>query len=264
MKACEIEKVHTSFLKRIIGVKRSTNNAMIYNETGRVPLVIRRKFNIVKNWLKLTKTENCILKSIYETELEDCIAKNSKNWINEIQKILHSTGMSDVWLCQHVADERIFLFALKQRLTDIAFQNIDTDINISSKCFLYKHFIYVRGLQPYLCKPISPSMRILISKIRLSSHKLCIETGRYTGVIREDRICHKCNLGVIEDEYHFILQCPFYTNIRHQYIKAYFYRRPSAFKLVQLLCSESTKELCNLAKYIKTAFSMREKLNSRG
>ena len=101
-------------------------------------------------------------------------------------------------------------------------------------------------------------MRILISKIRLSSHKLCIETGRYTGVIREDRICHKCNLGVIEDEYHFILQCPFYTNIRRQYIKAYFYRRPSAFKLVQLLCSESTKELCNLAKYIKTAFSMRE------
>ena len=108
MKACEIEKVHTSFLKRIVGVKRSTNNAMIYNETCRVPLVIRRKFNMVKYWLKLSKTENCILKSIYETELEYCIAKNSKNWINEIQKILHSTGMSDVWLCQHVADERTF------------------------------------------------------------------------------------------------------------------------------------------------------------
>ena len=68
---------------------------VIFNETGRVPLFIRRKFNMVKYWLKLTKTENCILKSIFETELEDCIAKNSKNWVNEIQKILHSTGMSD-------------------------------------------------------------------------------------------------------------------------------------------------------------------------
>ena len=39
---------------------------------------------MVKYWLKLTKTENCILKSIFETEQEVCIAKNSKNWINEI------------------------------------------------------------------------------------------------------------------------------------------------------------------------------------
>ena len=77
------------------------------------------------------------------------------------------------------------------------FQYIDNDINTSSKCSVYKHFINIRGLQPYLCKPILPSMRILISKIRLSSHTLCIETDIYTCIIREDRICHKCNLGVI-------------------------------------------------------------------
>ena len=166
------------------------NNAMIYNETGRVSLVIRRKFNMVKYWLKLTETENCILKSVYETDLEGCINKNSKKWINEIQKILHSTGMSDVWLCQHVVDERTFLFAMKQRLTDIAFQN---PVN----ALIIKKVINIIGLQPYFCKPILPSMRILISKMRLSSHKLCIETGSYTCIIREDRICQKCNLGVI-------------------------------------------------------------------
>ena len=92
-----------------------------------------------------------------------------------------------------------------------------------------------------LCKQISPSMRILISKIRLSPHKLCIKTGRYIGIIREDRTCHKCNLVMIENEYHFILQCPFYINIRRQYLKSYHNRHKSAFKLVQLLCSESTK-----------------------
>ena len=59
--------------------------------------------------------------------------------------------MSDVWLCQFVSDERTFLSVLKQRLTDIAFQNIDSDITVSSKCSLYKHFMKVRGLQPYLC-----------------------------------------------------------------------------------------------------------------
>ena len=212
---------------------------------------------MVKYWLKLTKSENCILKSIYETVLEASIGNRTNNWINEIQKFLHSTGMSDVWLCQFVSDERTVLSASKQRLTDIAFQNIDSDIKVSSKCSLYKHFMNVRGLQPYLCKPVLPNMRKLITKLRLSSHKLCIETGRYTGVNRNDRICQKCNLGVIEDEFHFILQCPFYANVRRQYLKPYYFRRPSAFKLVQLLCPQSTKELCSLAKYIKTAFTMR-------
>ena len=82
VKACEIEKVHTAFLKRIIGVKRCTKNAMIYSETGRVPLIIKRQFNMVKYWIKLCTTQNCILKSIYESELEDCNFKNSKNWLS--------------------------------------------------------------------------------------------------------------------------------------------------------------------------------------
>ena len=130
-----------------------------------------------------------------------------------------------------------FLCVLKQCLTDIAFQNIDSDINVSSKCSLLKTFMHVRGLQPYLYKPVLPNMRKLISKLRLSSHKLCIETGRYTSINRNDRICKKCNFGVIEDEFHFILQCPFYVNVRRQYLKSYYFCRPSAFKLVQLLCS---------------------------
>ena len=77
----------------------------------------------------------------------------------------------------------------------------------------------MRGLQPYLSKPILLSMRIIISKLRLSSHKLGIETGRYIDSRREDRPCHNCNLGKIEDEYHFILQCPLYTNIRNRMCK---------------------------------------------
>ena len=41
-------------------------------------------------------------------------------------------------------------------------------------------------------------MRILISKIRLSSNKSGTGTGRYTGKIRSGRICHKCSLGEIK------------------------------------------------------------------
>ncbi len=43
-----------------------------------------------------------------------------------------------------------------------------------------------------------------------------------------------CNKRPIEDEYHFILECDRYTDIRCQYIKTYYYRNPFTFKLIQL------------------------------
>ena len=63
IKAQDVEKIHTMFIKRLLGVKRSASNDMIYCETGRLPLIVNRKFNMLKYWLKLTRTENCILKA---------------------------------------------------------------------------------------------------------------------------------------------------------------------------------------------------------
>jgi hypothetical protein len=44
-----------------------------------------------------------------------------------------------------------------------------------------------------------------------------------------------CNNYDIEDEYHFILECSKYVEIRRKYIKPYYCINPSAFKLTQLL-----------------------------
>ena len=43
-----------------------------------------------------------------------------------------------------------------------------------------------------------------------------------------------CDMNDVEDEYHFILKCHFYTNLRHLYIKKYYWSKRSVFKLVQL------------------------------
>lgn len=64
-------------------------------------------------------------------------------------------------------------------------------------------------------------------------------------------------MGVLEDEFHFILQCNIYIELRRKFIKKYYWCRPSAFKLVQLLSIENTKELCNLGKYLFNAFKIR-------
>lgn len=35
----------------------------------------------------------------------------------------------------------------------------------------------------------------------------------------------------LEDEFHFILMCPFYTDLRNKYIKSFYYKTLSVFKL---------------------------------
>ena len=114
MKAQEVEKIHTMFLKRLLGVKRSTSNDRIYCETGRLPLIVNRKFNMLKYWLKLTRNENCILKNIYEFTLKSCNQHNIKNWLTEIREILLSIGMVDVWQQQKVENEKLFLYLARQ------------------------------------------------------------------------------------------------------------------------------------------------------
>ena len=56
-------------------------------------------------------------------------------------------------------------------------------------------------------------------KFRISAHGLLIERGRYHRPPKKipvhERICNYCDTRAIEDEYHFLLECDLYTDIRH-------------------------------------------------
>ena len=48
-----------------------------------------------------------------------------------------------------------------------------------------------------------------------------------TGIVRNERKCILCNLNVLEDEFHFVLQCTKYNDLSKKYIKKYYWSRPS-------------------------------------
>jgi hypothetical protein len=62
---------------------------------------------------------------------------------------------------------------------------------------------------------------------------------------------------LIEDEYHFILECSRYDDLRRKYIKQYYWRNPSAYKLVTLSSVRNVKELNNFGKYLCLAEKLR-------
>ena len=59
-------------------------------------------------------------------------------------------------------------------------------------------------------------LRVSFSRLRLMSHSLKIETGRWSRLPREDRICI-CNRDVVQDECHALLECPLSLHIRDRY-----------------------------------------------
>ena len=250
-----LEKVHLDFCKRLLGVKKSSCNVMIYAELGRLPLQAVRKYKIIKYWAKLLATDNIILKNCYLEMLNT----ESKNWVKGVRDILFELGFINVWNEQTVNSN--LLPIIKQRIFDQAKQSIFAKISVMNKCFLYKHIVNKISLQIYLQKCIPKKYVKYLTMFRLSSHSLAIETGRYQGVLNVNRVCKFCK-DDIEDEFHFILKCPTYQNFRSKYIKSYYRTRPSVFKLVQLLSTENVKELCNLGKFLINAYKLRENLNS--
>ena len=75
IKGKAVERVHVDFCKRLLGIKRSTNNSMVYAELGRVPLRANTLFNI-RYWYRILKTNNCILKDCY-SYMYECV-----NYVN--------------------------------------------------------------------------------------------------------------------------------------------------------------------------------------
>ena len=58
--------------------------------------------------------------------------------------------------------------------------------------------------------------RKCIANFRCASHTLMVERGRHYGIPKEYRRCPYCETS-IEDEKHFVLVCPLYSELRKSY-----------------------------------------------
>jgi hypothetical protein len=73
--------------------------------------------------------------------------------------------------------------------------------------------------QNYLSVLPSVKKKIRIAKIRTNSHELHSETGCWSipKTPWDERVCHLCDTKKVEDEKHFLLDCPAYTHIRSHF-----------------------------------------------
>ena len=99
-KANNIERIHTQYCKRILQVKRCTQNDCVYDVLGRFNVAFNRYVRTVKHWLKITSSEDLKYgKIIYEVLKPDAVLYPHKvSWDTLLQHVLSSLGFYKVWL----------------------------------------------------------------------------------------------------------------------------------------------------------------------
>ena len=258
-KSKEIERIHLKFCKKILNVKLSTSNVTVYGELGRYPLYINRFTRILKYWFKILSTDNCILKAVYTCAYDDC-CNSKKNWLYDVKNMLYRNGYGYVWEDPFSVNHKSFVLLFKQKLFDCFQQELFENINNSRTLTVYRAVKNTFLYEPYLDIIKNNKHRQLLTRLRVSAHRLRIESARYgrNRLERHERLCEICEDRTVEDEYHFILICGKYKDLRNILLPKYYTRRPSMLKFVELLSCTKKNTLCNLCQYIEKALVIRQ------
>ena len=98
-----------------------------------------------------------------------------------------------------------------------------------------------------------------VTRLRMSAHRLAIETGTKVRpkICKEERICKNCDLEEVEGESHFLLKCPLYCQQRTILMQTILSNTTSESQeelFIILMKSKKTAVIKALGKYIHTSF----------
>ena len=200
-----IEKVHTQFLKRMLGVNYSTTNILVRRECGRNPLqekILNRNINYIK--YVSSKDKKTLVKQALEYEklkVDSRITITSMASKHEENIEAYLEENENIW---NISKGKLKLVT-KQYFNQLWVEQTPH----YTKAETYKLFKNKVGMEEYLLDTKNRKHRVTFTKLRLSDHNLMIEKGRRKRpqIPRDERICPLCSEEV-ENEIHFLIKCP--------------------------------------------------------
>ena len=184
-----MRKAEQKALRSILKVKQGTSTDLLYNEHKRPDIISKIKNSQYKFYQRLLLMNE-----------EDALVKSALRLCNDTQFVEYYNS-----LAPNCKEDNI--------------RNRERSIGNSNKAMLqyYSSLVDIHSKSPIYSNFIDDRSRAVITRWRLSNHKLYIETGRY-GAQYVERIQRKCwGCHVLEDENHAIFFCPAFEFIRIKY-----------------------------------------------
>ena len=274
---CIAEKLHMKLCKILLGVNQKATNIACRSELGRYPIMINILTNIVCYRARLEK--------------DDCQGLVKESFRDDM--LMHSKGLSDWYTCSeeilkyvNISKQQLQSLSVKRTrqnctrklrlfydyyFRETLFNDNRNDPSEKSKLRTFRLFKNTIKYEPYLSLRINKNIIKKYTQLRLSAHKLRIETSRYikapsatrTQEKLSARICKNCTLNKDETELHFLLECPKYDRCREEYLKQIIAICPNITnlslenKLIWLLSNEDTPVMIRTINFVNECFNLR-------
>lgn len=247
-----LERLHLKFCKYVLGVNSSTTNNMVYGELGRYPIKISVEVRMINFWARLVQfaSKEKLSQKMYMMlpKTQNNLPKQFK-WLQYIQNILNKCGLSYIWNDQWTPGIKWLTDKVNQILKDQFTQKWLAEIHDMEKCINYRMFKELFVFETYLIE-LPYKYSLAFSKFRMCNHKLAVERGRHRYIPRNERKCNMCDSNRLGDEYHFILECEFFRDMRIKYVPKYYWCRPNALKYKELMSTSRKSVRLNICKFV--------------
>ena len=236
-----LDKIHTDFLKRSLGLGPTAPHAALKNELN----YTRPSSRMLQQILRfrsdiLERPDNDLVKIAMLENIQMANQKVSKCWSSQLQKLISRDTYTlpsslsfplahlDPDLALQEREEKLDA-ALNGAAAHLGLLYPDTPIHLLPDDARkgYKVLKYEKWCKPPHPSP-DPSIQLratfyhnlhskahihTIARLRMSNLPLRSESGRLSGLPRSQRTCTLCTTNSVEDEYH-LLTCPTYQHIR--------------------------------------------------
>ena len=136
--------------------------------------------------------------------------KNYRGWCKNIKDILLCIDNLDNFFVNRPIDLENAKRVLFYNECEMWKEEVN-DVPKLRTYILYKHNY---GTEPYALIQ-NRAHRSIMAQFRSGILPLSIETGRFSSIPTEFRLCIFCPENVIEDETHFMFKCSHYNELRH-------------------------------------------------
>ena len=254
----QIDSVQNKALRFFLGVHRFATTAAVIGDTGWIDCNTRRKINLLRFWNRMLRcSDDRLTKKIFLWDLHN--RRSSGSWSSDVFKIFAEANLTHLY--ENVSS--VDLGVAKSNLHNkwkISWQN---NIKTISKLKNYCNFKTDYEAEAFVYKIHNRKERSLLSQFRCGILPIRIETGRYTQVPPELRLCLLCDGDHIENESHFFFECELYKDYRDSFFTQMNYHYPNFSSLNQVqmlkLCMKSDV-IRYTAKFINNCFTKRQEI----
>jgi hypothetical protein len=204
-----VEKVQKYFIKKVLNLPSFTPDYMIFLELGFKRLYL---FTLKLHFSYIVRSLSSPANKMTKQLIYDCI-NYEVEWVKEWKKIFRVTGISVDLSC---FEEKAWKAAFSKILLAVD-DGLHLDDLLQAQCSTtcpgYIERVGFGDFDELKSMPCAKASVLLKARCEL----LNLNGRRFSA--SSSRLCSLCNMGKIEDSYHFIVECPTLIDIRKQFLE---------------------------------------------